>query len=331
MSRRIGLTLGKFAPLHRGHQLVMETALREVDHLIVMIYDCPGITPIPLNVRAQWIRDLYPNVEVIEAFDGPTEVGSDPRITRAHDEYILRHVGHRGITHFYSSEFYGTHVSAALGAIDRRVDPERKQVPISATRIREDAFEHREFIAPRVYRDLIVNVAVLGAPSTGKTTLCEALARRFGTVWMPEYGREYWEQHQVERRLSAEQLVEIAEGHLQREEAALLDANRFLFTDTNAITTLIFAKYYHSSALPRLQELARQAEKRYAHVFVCADDIPYENTWDRSGEANRSEMQAWTIEELRRRSVPFVELRGTLEERVEQAVAVIGAPSQMKT
>ena len=35
-----GLTLGKFAPLHKGHQLVIETALSEMDEVVVIIYDC---------------------------------------------------------------------------------------------------------------------------------------------------------------------------------------------------------------------------------------------------------------------------------------------------
>ena len=31
-----GLTLGKYAPLHRGHQLVIETALAEMDETLVL-------------------------------------------------------------------------------------------------------------------------------------------------------------------------------------------------------------------------------------------------------------------------------------------------------
>ncbi|HEX5692051.1 MAG TPA: adenylyltransferase/cytidyltransferase family protein, partial [Roseiflexaceae bacterium] len=63
-----GLTLGKYAPLHLGHQLVIETALAEVERLIVLIYPCPELTPVPLPVRAGWIRQLYPQATVIEAW-----------------------------------------------------------------------------------------------------------------------------------------------------------------------------------------------------------------------------------------------------------------------
>lgn len=47
-----GLTLGKFAPLHRGHQFLIETALGEVDELVVIAYDSPHVTNVPLPVRA---------------------------------------------------------------------------------------------------------------------------------------------------------------------------------------------------------------------------------------------------------------------------------------
>lgn len=41
MNQTIGLTLGKYAPFHRGHQFVIETALAECDRVQVIIYDCP--------------------------------------------------------------------------------------------------------------------------------------------------------------------------------------------------------------------------------------------------------------------------------------------------
>ncbi len=52
-----GLTLGKFAPLHKGHQLVIETALAEMDEAIVIIYDAPESTEVPLNVRSNWLKE----------------------------------------------------------------------------------------------------------------------------------------------------------------------------------------------------------------------------------------------------------------------------------
>ncbi|MDX9723329.1 MAG: adenylyltransferase/cytidyltransferase family protein, partial [Myxococcota bacterium] len=74
---RRGLTLGKFAPFHRGHQLLVETALAEVDELFVMLYDT-DLIDVPLQIRAGWIQQLYPCVKLIEAWDGPDGYGDTP-------------------------------------------------------------------------------------------------------------------------------------------------------------------------------------------------------------------------------------------------------------
>lgn len=318
-----GLTLGKFAPLHKGHQLVIETALAEMDEVIVIIYDAPESTKVPLNVRSNWLKKLYPQIKVLEAWDGPTEVGDTPEIKQKHEDYVITTLKIRGISHFYSSEFYGKHMSEALGAVNRLVDPLRHVVPVSGTKIRENPFMFRAYIDPIVYRDLITNVVFLGAPSTGKTTIAERMAQEYCTVWMPEYGREYWETHQVERRLSLEQLVEIAEEHLKLEENLLCQADRYLFTDTNAITTFMFSHYYHGNALPRLIELANFVTSRYDLVFLCDIDVPYDDTWDRSGEVNRITFQKQIIADLLLRKIPFFVLSGNLEERVSKVKAVL--------
>lgn len=320
---RVGLTLGKFAPLHAGHQYLIETALSQVDHLIVMIYHSPEHTKVPLGKRAQWVHDLYPQVEVIEASDGPMTIGDTPEIQAMHEHYILGKLNGRRITHFLSSEFYGEHMSRALGAHDVRVDEPRQNMPISATQIRADLFANRHWLHPRVYRDLVSWVLFLGAPSTGKTTLAKALAKRLDTVWMPEYGREYWEAHQQNRRLTPSQLVYIAEEHRRREEKLVHDARGTFFVDTSALTTYHFALDYHGDAEPRLSELAKQSLCRYDHIFVCEDDIPYDNTWDRSGPAHRREAQQRLKRHLEDNGTPYLCLSGDLETRMTAVLATL--------
>jgi HTH-type transcriptional regulator, transcriptional repressor of NAD biosynthesis genes len=316
MTRTHGLTLGKFAPLHQGHQFVIETAIREMDEVSIIIYDAPETTSIPLNVRTHWLRTLYPQANIIEAWNGPTEVGNTVEIKRKHERYVLEELKIFGITHFYSSEFYGEHMSAALGANNRLVDPERRTIPISGTKIRDNPWLFRDYIPAIVYPDLIINVVFLGAPSTGKTTIAERMAAEYQTVWMPEYGREYWQEHQVDRRLSLEQLTAIAEGHVQREDQLILSANQFLFSDTNPITTFIFSLYYHQCVSHKLEELVIGAQSRYDLFFLCDVDIPYDDTWDRSGDGARIILQKQTIGHLLTRKIPFIVLSGDLEARV---------------
>lgn len=295
-----------------------------MDEVVVIIYDAPETTSIPLNVRADWIRKLYPRVKLVEAWDGPTEVGDTHEIKIKHENYIIKKLKIKNISHFYSSEFYGNHMSAALGAINRLIDQDRKEIPVSGSKIRQSPFLYREYIHPLVYRDLITNIVFLGAPSTGKTTIAESMAKEYNTFWMPEYGREYWEKNQVKRRLTKTQLIEIAEGHLKQEELLLCQANQYLFTDTNAITTYMFSQYYHHSAPSRLIELADQCYSRYDLVFLCDTDIPYDDTWDRSGDTVRKTFQKQIAADLVIRKIPFINLSGDLTTRITTVKHILG-------
>ena len=320
--KRVGLTLGKYAPFHKGHEYVIETMLRETDEAVVIIYDT-DVTPIPLQIRAGWIKKLFPGVTVIEAWDGPVGGPRDCGYEAREEQYILGLLGEKKITAFYSSEYYGEHMSKALGCADRRVDEARKTVPISATAIRENPFRYRQYMSGIVYRDLIIKAVFLGAMSTGKSTIAKALAKRYNTTFAGEYGRDYWDEHQVDRRLSFEAFDEIAIGHIEREEAAFLFADRYCFIDTNAITTYMFALDYHGAAPEVLTRLAAENTSRYDLFFLCEDDIPYDNTWDRSGDQKRHVFHKQIVADLEARRIPYIPLKGDLETRMRRVGEVL--------
>lgn len=295
---------------------MINEALKSVQDLTVLIYEAPGLTEIPLARRANWIKEFNPEIEVIECADGPTNVTYEISGIQEHERYVFKQLGERKITHFFSSEPYGEHMSVALGATDMRIDQERRSVPISSTKIRDDIFTNKHFLSPRVYFDHLTKVVLLGAPSTGKSTLTEKLADLFKTSFMPEYGREYWELNNIQRRLTPEQLLEIATTHRDRELALAYEANRYFFVDTNAITTKIFSNYYHGDSLPRLNALAKETKERYDLVILCGDDIAYEDTEDRSGEANRGIFQRATIDELNKLGINYHEVTGSIQDRL---------------
>ncbi|MDR2199710.1 MAG: AAA family ATPase [Deltaproteobacteria bacterium] len=319
---KTGLTLGKFAPFHRGHEYLIETALREVEKLIVLIYDS-SLTRIPLSVRAEWIRRLYPRVEVLEGWGGPEESGRGREVEKKQEDYVLKALNGRKIDAFYSSEFYGKHMSLALKAKDRRVDEERRAVPVSGTLIRRNPHSFRHLMNPLVYRDHITRVVLVGAMSTGKSSLAEKLALAYETSWMPEYGREYWESRQVDRRLSLDDLERIVRVHQEREDELAASANRYLFVDTCAITTYLFSLDYHKTATEFVRDAANKDHRRYDLFFLCGDDIPYDDTWDRSGPQKRSDFQKQTVADLLERRIPFIPLMGSLNERAEKVGAVL--------
>lgn len=171
--------------------------------------------------------------------------------------------------------------------------------------------------------EAIQKVVFMGAPSTGKSTICQAAAKHFNTAHVDEFGRTYWEQHQDDRRLTPEQLLYIAEEHIAIEERTLAKANKYLFVDTNALTTWHFALDYHDSALPELCVLADKSKERYQHVFLCADDIPFEDTWERSGDVKHQEFQVFITNELEKRNIAYTLLTGSVEQRLAKIVETL--------
>jgi len=319
-----GLVLGKFAPFHRGHQRLVERSLATCDETVVLVYDSPEVTRIPLHTRCQWIEQIYPSVVVIAGVNAPSAAGRDPAIMRLQEDYITRTVP-RPITHFFSGEWYGEHVSAALGAVDVRVDEARRVESVSGTKLRADPFAHRAFVDPIVYRDLVRWVVLLGAESTGKSTLAEALAKRLNTVFVPEFGRDFWMQHRrADGTLSPDQLVELAQEHRRREEAAALEANRILVVDTDARTTRQYARWYHEGSVPAaLDRLADDATTRSALTVLCGDDMPYFDDGTRAGVERRTTAQQEIRAELMRSGADWIETHGEVAARIEQVVGAL--------
>ena len=151
-----GLVIGKFAPMHKGHQFLLESALARVDRLIVLVYDVPFLTKVPIEVRMGWIRKLYPQAEIINAGVGPKETGDSSEVNKLHIDYAKgRLPAGAKIDFIFSSEDYGRFLADALGAENILVDRDRTNVPIYAGTIRKDLGAYRNYVEDFVCEDLI--------------------------------------------------------------------------------------------------------------------------------------------------------------------------------
>ena len=90
--------------------------------------------------------------------------------------------------------------------------------------------------------DSIIRIALVGPESTGKTILCEQLAKYYNTVYVPEYARTYFEVHDI-NNYDTSDLEIIAKKQLELEAEYLPKANRFLFCDTSLITIKIWCTH----------------------------------------------------------------------------------------
>jgi cytidyltransferase-like protein len=155
--KSIGLIVGKFAPLHKGHQFLIESALEQVDRLLILVYDCPETTNIPLQTRAEWIRRLYPRVKVIEGFGAPQEHGDNPAITQKNLKFVKRSLPCT-VNYVFSSEWYGEILARELGAENVLVDQGRVQIPVSGSKIRKDPKKFKKFLEAEIFHDLLKEI-----------------------------------------------------------------------------------------------------------------------------------------------------------------------------
>jgi NadR type nicotinamide-nucleotide adenylyltransferase len=163
-------------------------------------------------------------------------------------------------------------------------------------------------------------VAILGAESTGKSTLSAALARHYHTVWVPEYLREFVA---TEGRVpfEADQL-RIAQVQMEREHAAAAGASRFLFCDTTPFMTAIYSGVYWGRVDPQLAAL--DVGYDYAVTLVAAPDTPWvPDGLQRESAAVRLRVHQALIDKLERRALAYTLLTGSVEQRVAQAARVL--------
>lgn len=167
----------------------------------------------------------------------------------------------------------------------------------------------------------LARVAIVGSASSGKTTLAQALAERYGAVWVPEYLREFVA---TRARVPAEEdQLHIAATQAAREDALAAQAQRFLFCDTTPLMTLVYSRHYFGRVDDGLAALA--ARRRYDVTLLCAPDIPWQpDGLQREPEDQSAAVNAILAHELAARAMPHVRIHGPLDERLRQVEEVLG-------
>lgn len=318
---RLGAVVGKFLPPHAGHSYLIDTACAGADRVVVMVCARPDDI-VAADLRANVLRELHPAATVVvTADDIPGDQGEETSKAWARRTVAL--LG-RAPDVVFSSEEYGERYAAFMGARHVRVDPARRRFPVSGTAVRADPWGNAEFLAPAVRAWFVARVCVLGAESTGTTTLARDLAAHYGCHWVPEYGRAYCEQRLAEAFVidwRTEDFTEIAQRQQADEDAAARHGGRLLICDTDALATSVWHERYLGTASAEVARLA--AARAYALYILTGDDIPFEQDGTRDGEHVRGWMTARFRQVLAARPEPWIEVRGDRSERLAAATATI--------
>ncbi len=312
-----GLIVGKFWPPHRGHKYLIDSGRARVDHLTVIVCQRPHEQPTG-ELRASWLREIHPNVIVLLVND--TDDEQDYRVWAQNS---IRWLGFIPDV-LFTSEDYGVPFAQALGCEHVSVDRARRTVPISGTQIRSAPFQHWDFLESPVRAWYALRVCIVGAESTGKTTLAQALAEHYRTTWIPEYAREYSEAPLTggSTEWSPSEFTHIAQTQCDRESAGARTANRILICDTDAFATTVWYRRYFETRSPEVEAIV--AKQKGPDLYLLTDiNIPFQPDNIRDGEGIRTWMHQTFLEELAKQQRPFVLLSGPHEERLACAVTKI--------
>jgi HTH-type transcriptional regulator, transcriptional repressor of NAD biosynthesis genes len=314
-----GLIIGKFLPYHRGHTLVIDRALARcaVVHVLVCAkqeHEIPGPT------RARWVSRHRPAARVHLVDQDALGLADDDTTGWAAAARSI--VG--PVDAVFTSEDYGDAFAAALGCVHVPVDPSRTAVPISGSAIRASPADGEQFLEAAVRAWYVKRVCLLGAESTGKTTLAQDLAERYRTLWVPEYGHVYQALGRPEPTADWTSFEFLAIARLQAwyEDFLAGYANRVLFCDTDVFTTAV----WQQRLMGRIDaDVLALADRKYDLYVLCALDTPFaQDRWNlRIDGPHREQMQDAYRARIAELGVASVEAHGDRAQRVEQVVEAL--------
>ena len=181
-------------------------------------------------------------------------------------------------------------------------------------------------------------ICLTGAECTGKTTLANLLAARYGGVVIPEYAREYAEQ--VARELTYDDVEPIARGALEREgpraegrgpsrkapplgpRPSAPGPHPLQIHDTDLLSTIVYSRHHYGDCPPWIVEEAKQ---RLSGLYLLLDvDVPWVADGIRDAGARREQLHAEFLATLHDLGANLVTISGAgWEERVARAMSVV--------
>ncbi len=210
-------------------------------------------------------------------------------------------------------------------------------------------------------------IVVIGPESTGKSTLCEMLAAHYQTVWVKEYAREYLLKNGT--AYSFENLLAIAKGQIALEDAALhsfsnnptfldikapnspftihhsrftihdspltIDHSPFtihhspLFLDTNMYVMKVWCEFVFDKCHHWI--LNQIVERKYDLYLLCNIDLPWvkDELREYPDLVTREKLYHHYKDIMINQEVPWIDISGTYNERLQKAIKAVDALQQI--
>jgi HTH-type transcriptional regulator, transcriptional repressor of NAD biosynthesis genes len=326
---RKAFVFGKFMPFHKGHEAMINFALTQCDFLSVLVC-CSDKETMPAAWRVQWIKQTYlhdPRVEVLpylyeEASLPSTSVASETVSFVWAKEFRRLFPDHSIVV---TAEPYGDMVAGFMGIT--HIPFSKRQHTVSATDLRQDLFEHWNYLPDSVKATLVTKVVVLGTESTGKTTMATRLAAYFDGQMIAEAGRDLIPNS---NHFTIDDLYTVAAAHAANINRAATGPKPLLLIDTDVHITTSYGEFALGESLT-VSDSVYNSNKADLYLYLN-NDVMHIQDGTRLHETERDRLDFSHRRTLERFGIQYEEIGGSnWDARFETAVKLVKELIRKKT
>ena len=345
---RHGVVVGKFYPPHLGHANLIDRAAAECDRVTVVVAGA-AVETIPLGDRVRWLawhHAATPHVTVVGAVDDHPVDYDDSAIWDLHMDVFTSAIAEVApglpVDAVFTGEEYGDELARRMQAVSIRVD--RQVTGHSGTAARADLAGRWKTLLPPARMGLARRIVVVGAESTGTTTLATDLARHVGVPLVAEYGRSWSAAKLAAARQEAsasglpapsfddltwtsDEFTQIASVQQAAMDRAA-EAHAFVVADTDALATSIWHDRYVGGPHQAALDVAR-IHPAHLYLLTSPDGVAFEDDGLRDGEHLRIHMTEMFRTALNHQSAPWTLLEGSRPERLGRALAQVALHARL--
>ena len=337
---KTAVIIGKFYPLHDGHIDMIESALKEMDKVHVLV--CTNSTQTWGNLSAEdrttavvygmnyYFPELTSKLEVhnFDDSDMPDSQESDNEVSKVWAKFLVTRFP--DMTHFYGSEPYikmmAEHENKEYVILNRNHNP------ISGTKCRTELTKYFSFLSPYMKLKMVKRICIVGAESSGKSTLAYKLKERYSGIstLIQESGRMLMSNQNLTKNHFEDFALK------QYSNIFLNDHNSyrpFQFIDTDVGITSLYCDEYLNLGF-ELEVLQRlRAKEKYDFYLVLAPNVQFVQDGMRihDDQKKRERFFKRVLDNVEKSGVPFKVIdQSSYDDRFNTATEVLESLFDLK-